>query len=64
MKTWMSLTTYMNLVSHVHELQHQLRKPFDFDTGVWWQLHVKSNYIAMKTADIVLHDRHHLKINA
>lgn len=61
---WLSLTTYMKLVSNLHDLEHSLGQPFDHDAGKAWAQHVKASALEIQTANLVMYDRHLSKINA
>lgn len=58
---WLSLTTYIKMISNLHELQRQLGKSFDWSTGSAWVVHLRSNDLSVKTADIVIFDRRNKK---
>lgn len=53
---FLTLKAYMAIISGIRNLEHLNGKPYDFDNN--WSEFAISRPISVKTADIVIYDRH------
>lgn len=53
---FLTLKSYIGIISGIRNLEHLNGKPYDFENG--WSQFAMSRPISVKTADMVIYDRH------